>query len=283
MLAFCFGALLIPVRSGGMSSQISNLRRRVQPDTLVWSDEFNGPADGQPDPANWTYDTGAGGFGNDELETYCAWASNAAPCSAAHPNAYVGGDGSLHIVARAAGNGVYTSARLKTAGLKSFQYGRIEARIRIPQGQGIWPAFWMLGDDIARVNWPACGEFDIMENVGKTPSVVYGSIHVPGANLTRSFPLPGGHILASEFHRYGMIWTPGKASFYIDSPANTYATYSKAELPAGAAWPFDGRKAFVLLNVAVGGRWPGNPDATTKFPQEMLVDYVRVYAMRSAR
>lgn len=115
---------------------------------LVWSDEFNAKSVSQPNAANWTYDSGGGGWGNGELETYCAPGSNAAPCSAASPNAYEGGDGYLHIVARSLGNGGYTSARMKTQGLKSFQYGRIEARIKIPEGQGMWPAFWMLGDNI---------------------------------------------------------------------------------------------------------------------------------------
>ena len=116
----------------------------------------------QPNPANWTYDTGAKGWGNKELENYCAWNSNTAPCDASHPHAFIGDDGYLHIVARSLGKGVYTSARLKTQGLQSFRYGRIEARIKIPEGQGVWPAFWMLGDDITSVGWPDCGEIDIM-------------------------------------------------------------------------------------------------------------------------
>ncbi|AXC10700.1 secreted hydrolase [Acidisarcina polymorpha] len=248
-------------------------------ETLVWSDEFNGNVRrGQPDPAKWTYDTGSSGWGNKELETYCAWGSNASPCTAEQPSAYLLGDGYLHIVARKMGDGVYSSARLKTQSLHGFLYGRIEARIRIPVGQGIWPAFWMLGDSIAAVGWPACGELDIMENIGKTPSTVYGSIHAPGGDLTKSLTLPDSQTLGEAFHVYGMIWSPGRVQFYFDNPSNVYARYTPADLPKGAIWPFDTGKFFILLNVAVGGNWPGNPDSSTKFPQEMLVDYVRVYA-----
>ena len=276
LLCFCAG--LATICSVNALAQTSNLRHPVSPAALVWSDEFNGPAQGQPDPANWTYDVGASGWGNSELETYCAWASNTAPCSAANPSAYVGGDGYLHIVARDLGKGVYTSARLKTQGLKGFEYGRIEARIKIPEGQGIWPAFWMLGDNIATVDWPACGEIDIMENIGKKPATVYGSIHSPGGDLTRSFSLPSDQKLASAFHTYGIIWSPKLIQFYIDSPTNIYAAYTPADFPKTAVWPFDDGKFFIILNLAVGGKWPGNPDASTIFPQEMLVDYVRVYS-----
>ncbi|MBO0799725.1 MAG: glycoside hydrolase family 16 protein, partial [Blastocatellia bacterium] len=152
-----------------------------QPKQPIWSDEFNGAAaPSAPNPANWTFDTGGDGWGNQELETYCGYASSQAPCDPAHPNAFVGTDGYLHIVARSDGHGHYTSARIKTEELKGFQYGRIEARIKIPKGQGFWPAFWMLGDNIKEVKWPACGELDIMENVGKKPGTIYGSIHGTG-------------------------------------------------------------------------------------------------------
>jgi beta-glucanase (GH16 family) len=260
-------------------AQASNLRhlQPLHPAPPVWSDEFNGPAKSQPDPANWTYDTGNSGFGNAELETYCAWASNITPCNAASPSAFVGGDGYLHIVARDLGKGVYTSARLKTQGLQSFQYGRIEARIKIPEGQGIWPAFWMLGDNITTVGWPASGEIDIMENIGKEPSIYHSSLHMTGGDLTEKYTQPTGEKLASGFHIYGMTWSPKRIDFYIDTPNNPYATFTPTTLPAAAKWPFDGGKFFFILNVAVGGNWPGSPDATISFPQEMLVDFVRVY------
>lgn len=184
-------------------------------------------------------------------------------------------------MARSQGHGVYTSARLKSEGLRSFRYGRIEARIKIPQGQGMWPAFWMLGDDMETVHWPACGEFDIMENVGKTPSTVYGSIHgngFTGRIITNQYALPKGEAFGARFHIYGMLWSPKKVQFYVDSPGHIYATETPADLPRGAVWPFDDRDFFFVLNLAVGGGWPGHPDATTQFPQQMLVDYVRVYA-----
>jgi beta-glucanase (GH16 family) len=273
----CAAASLVSMRPGVALTQTSNLRHPVTPAPLIWSDEFNGPAQSQPDPANWTYDTGANGWGNEELEIYCAWASNAAPCSSNTPSAYIGGDGYLHIVARDLGKGVYTSARLKTQGLQSFQYGRIEARIKIPEGQGIWPAFWMLGDNITTVDWPASGENDIMENIGKEPSITHSSLHMTGGDLTEKYTLPNGEKLASAFHIYGTIWSPGKIQFYLDTPTNIYATFTPANLPATAHWPFDGGKFFIILNVAVGGHWPGNPNATLALPQEMLVDYVRVY------
>ncbi len=224
----CVCASLAPLLPCVALAQAFSLRHPVSPAALVWSDEFNGPARSQPNPANWTYDIGNNGWGNQELETYCAWASNAAPCNATTPNAYIGGDGYLHIVARDLGKGVYTSARLKTQGLQSFKYGRIEARIKIPEGQGIWPAFWMLGDNITTVDWPACGEIDIMENIGKEPSIYHGSLHMIGGDLTQKYTLPSGEKLASAFHIYGMTWTPEIIQFYIDTPTSIYATFTPA-------------------------------------------------------
>jgi beta-glucanase (GH16 family) len=245
---------------------------------LVWSDEFDHR--GMPNPANWVFESGKGKWGNHEPETYCAWGSQEGPCDPSKPNAFVGGDGYLHIVARKVGDGVYTSARMKTEGLQSFQYGRIEARIKIPHGQGMWPAFWMLGDDITAKRWPACGEIDIMENIGKKPDTIQGSIHGTGfigSPITAPYMLPDHAAFADGFHTYGILWSPGKMQFYVDDPTHPYETRTRADLPPGAVWPFDDGKYFIILNLAVGGDWPGNPDATTEFPQEMLVDWVRVY------
>ena len=250
-------------------------------ETLVWSDEFNGTqAQSSPDPTKWTYETGGGGWGNGELETYCAYGSNASPCNAKTPNVYVGSDGYLHIVGRKNAANRYTSARIKTEGLASFQYGRLEARIRIPAGEGMWPAFWMLGDSVETVGWPKCGEFDIMENIGKEPAIVHGSIHGQGFTGTL-MGLPyvdlGNTPFSQGFHNYGLIWAPSRVEYYVDSPSNVYAIFTPASLPVGAAWPFDSGKFFFILNLAVGGKWPGSPNRATRFPAEMLVDYVRVW------
>jgi len=254
----------------------------VSKETLIWSDEFTGTAaQSAPNPANWTYDTGGGGWGNDELETYCSYGSSAAPCDPKNPNAYVANDGYLHVVARQTPAGAYTSARMKTEGLQSFQYGRIEARIKMPAGQGFWPAFWMLGNNIKTMDWPACGEVDIMESIGSTPSTNYGSIHGPGfvgSMIGTEYKLSNSAKFSDAFHTFGILWSPGRMAFYVDDPSNVYVTYTPASLPKGAVWPFDAGKFFVILDLAVGGSWPGSPNSTTVFPQEMLVDYVRVYA-----
>jgi beta-glucanase (GH16 family) len=255
----------------------------ILPGSLVWSDEFSNStgANKQPDPSVWTYDTGSSGFGNQELETYCASGSSTAPCDTTNPNAYVGTDGYLHIVARKPAAGVYTSARLKSQGLFSFSSGRIEARIMLTEGQGLWPAFWMLGNNINVMPWPACGEQDIMEHINApNPDWIAGSIHATNLNETNQFPgSTGQSFSAAMWHTYGMIWTKGSISYYVDSPSNVYATFTNSNLPSGAVWPFDSNSGgFILLNFAVGGTWPGSPDTTTPFPAEMLVDYVRIYA-----
>ncbi len=254
--------------------------------TLVWADEFTNTtgSPSAPDATVWGYDTGNSGFGNSELENYCAWGSTTAPCDTANPNAYVGTDNMLHVVARQPSAGVYTSARLKSQGKFSFQYGRVEVRARVPEYQGLWPAFWSMGNNIATVNWPASGEMDILERVNgaKTPDVNFGSVHgtgFTGTNLGTTFAFPPGQT-ASDWHTYGMIWKPGSVAYYVDDPAHPYATYTTSSLSglSGAVWPFDaGQSNFLLINLAVGGSWPGSPDGTTAFPSEMDVDYVRIY------
>ncbi len=275
--------------SGALSSVATQVfAPNIASGTLVWSDEFanaTGTA-AEPDPKIWTYDTGSSGFGNHELENYCAWGSNAAPCSTASPSAYVGTDGYLHIEAQQPSPGVYTSARLKSQGLFSVQYGRIEFRALVPEAQGFWPAAWLLGNNIVTVDWPACGEQDVLErvNAAKSPDWNEGSVH--GVGFTGDTGL--GTVVnfsagqnAAQWHTYGMIWTKGSIAYYVDDPAHPYVTYTTtdaAKLP-GAVWPFDaGQSNFFLLNLAIGGDWPGPPNATTPFPSEMLVDYVRVYA-----
>ena len=180
--------------------------------------------------------------------------------------------------------GVYTSARLKTQGLFSFQYGRFEVRAQVPEAQGFWPAVWLMGNNIATVNWPACGEMDVLEriNAATSPDWNEGSIHgtgFTGSNLGTVFHFPSGQT-AAGWHTYGMIWSPGSVAYYVDDPAHPYVTYTTSSISgfSGAVWPFDaGQSNFIILNLAVGGYWPGSPNAATPFPSEMLVDYVRVY------
>ncbi|KTR50997.1 hydrolase [Curtobacterium oceanosedimentum] len=234
---------------------------------LLAADEFDGAAGSAPNPGIWRFDTGAGGWGNAELQTYTDSRRNSA----------LDGAGNLVVTARREADGTYTSARLKTEGTFTAQYGRIEARIRIPRGQGIWPAFWMLGADIGQVGWPACGEIDVMENVGYEPGTVHGTVHGPGysgANgLSAAATLPDGAAWADAFHVFGVDWRPGSVTWTVDGVAQR--TVTRADV-GSSPWVFD-KPFFVLLNVAVGGTWPGSPDATTRFPQQMLVDWVRVW------
>lgn len=274
--------------AGGTPSTVTSqaFSPNIPSGTLVWSDEFNNStaAPAQPDPTVWAYDTGNSGFGNNELETYCAWGSNAAPCSTANPSEFVGTDGYLHVVAQQPSPGVYTSARLKTQGLFSFQYGRIEFRAMVPEAQGFWPANWLMGNNIATVNWPACGEMDVLErvNAATSPDWNEGSVHgtgFTGTNLGTKYNFPTGQT-AAQWHTYGMIWQPGSVQYYIDNPTQPYASFTTSSLSGlpGATWTFDGGQSnFIILNLAIGGSWPGPPDNTTPFPSEMLVDYVRIY------
>ncbi len=275
--------------AGGVDSKVTSqaFSPNIASGTLVWSDEFansSGTAS-QPDPRTWTYDTGNSGFGNQELENYCAWGSSTSPCSTANPSAFVGIDGYLHIEAQQPSAGVFTSARLKSQGLFSFQYGRLEFRAQVPEAQGFWPAAWLLGSNIVTADWPSCGEQDVLErvNAALAPDWNEGSVHGTGfvgsAGLGTKYNFPSGQT-AAGWHTYGMIWSPGSVAYYIDDPAHPYATFTKASLNgfSGAVWPFDGGQSnFIILNLAIGGDWPGPPNGTTPFPSEMLVDYVRIY------
>ena len=225
--------------------------------TQVWADEFNGPAGSGPDPAKWIFDLGATGWGNHELEDYT------------RDNVFLDGHGHLVIRAIQTAPGKYTSGRIKTQGLFEVQYGKIEARIKLPRGQGIWPAFWMLGKGA----WPQSGEIDVMENIGKEANLVHGTVHGPGYSGAKG--ITSAHELsAGKFHVYGVEWSADSIDFLVDG--KSYARVTHASLPAGAAWVFD-KPFFLLLNVAVGGDWPGRPDSTTRFPQSMLVDWVKVW------
>jgi len=241
---------------------------------LVWSDEFDSPSGSSVDSAKWSFDIGGGGWGNHELESYTSRAANAELR-----------DGALVIrVLKETLKGSdkitrhYTSARLITKRKFSQTYGRFEARIKIPYGQGIWPAFWMLGSDLDTAGWPTCGEIDIMENIGKEPSIVHGTLHGPGYSsekgVTASYSLPGSRKFSDDYHTFAVEWEANLMRFYVDE--RLYQTRTPADLPPGTAWVFN-HPFFLVLNVAVGGNFPGSPDATTVFPQLMKVDYVRVY------
>ncbi len=241
---------------------------------LVWNDEFNAPNGSAVDRSKWVFDLGGDGWGNQELESYTDRLENASIQDGnlvikAIAEKYTGKDGITRN---------YTSARLKTLSKFSQTYGRFEARIKLPYGQGVWPAFWMLGDDIEKVGWPACGEIDIMENIGKEPSIIHGSIHGPGyvggTGIEAPYTLPDKKRFADDFHVFAIEWDPDSVSFFVDR--DLYVRRTRADLKPGWLWVFD-KPYFLILNLAIGGDWPGNPDASTVFPQSMLVDYVRVY------
>ncbi|NYF59212.1 glycoside hydrolase family 16 protein [Micromonospora purpureochromogenes] len=257
-------ALAVPVDSRPAEAAIGG---------ITWQDEFNAAAGTPVDQSRWRFDIGGSGWGNNERQYYTNSTSNAV-----HD-----GQGNLVITARREnpanyqchyGRCEYTSARLLTAATFTQAYGRFEARIKIPRGQGIWPAFWMLGNDMGSVGWPNAGEIDIMENIGREPNTVYGTIHGPGysgaGGITGSRTIAAP--LADAFHTYRVDWEPNSIVWYLDGVE--YHRVDPARL-GGNRWVFD-HPFFMILNVAVGGNWPGYPDASTQFPQQMLVDYVRV-------
>jgi beta-glucanase (GH16 family) len=256
---------------------------------LVWGDEFNGPAGAGPNSTIWWPEIGDGtlngipGWGNNEWETYTNSRDNSA----------LDGEGNLVITAREIagensnlvcwyGPCEYSSARLITWHRLEVEYGRVEARLKLPYGQGIWPAFWMLGSNIDEVSWPQSGEIDIMENIGREPNIVHGTVHGPGYSggnsIGEGYELPSGNF-ADDFHTIAIEWTPEGISWLVDDEA--YFTLTPDEIPAGSEWVYD-HPFFIILNLAVGGNWPGYPNDTTTFPQTLLVDYVRVYGAPSS-
>jgi beta-glucanase (GH16 family) len=245
------------------------------PTQLVWSDEFNGPAGASPDPAKWSFDVGGSGWGNNELQYYTSSPNNAS----------LDGHGDLVIAARAeqytGPDGVtrsYTSARLQTLHTFQFTYGLAEASIQVPAGQGLLPAFWSLGNEAydGPNAWPASGEIDAMEVLGSEPNVLHGTLHGAWPSLpdglggTDESPTP----LSAGLHVYGVEWLPTKISFLLDG--SVYKTITPADLPPGSPWPFQ-HPFFLLLNLAVGGNWPGAPSPSTPFPAKMIVHWVRVW------
>jgi beta-glucanase (GH16 family) len=240
--------------------------------SLIWADEFNGPRGRHPDARKWSFETGYG-WGDRELQSYTGRPANVALDGRGHLSItarrerYTGSDG------RTAG---YTSARINSRSKFEFAYGRIDARIRVPRGRGLLPAFWALGSNLDRVGWPAAGEIDIMEVNGREPFTAHGTLHGPrrgprdyalGASRRLSVPLARG------FHVYGISWSPGRVVFRLDGAV--YGVQRRSALPAGSAWSFD-HPFFLLFTLAVGPRWLGPPDARTRLPARMVVDWVRV-------
>jgi beta-glucanase (GH16 family) len=258
--------------SGPIQDAAPSIDTGVAGYTLTWSDEFNGPDGTPPDPTKWTYDIGGSGWGNQEREYYTNALENAQQQG-----------GNLVITATPDGASSqqcwygtceYTSARLNTSGIFSQAYGRFETRAQMPFGQGLWPAIWMLGSNISSVSWPACGEIDFLETIGSDIAHNHGSRHAPNYNPSGTYALPGGGTYDQAFHTFAVEWDPGEVRFYVDD--TLYETQDQSGV-GGGTWEFD-HPFFLIMNVAVGGNWPGDPDQTTTFPQTMKVDWVRVYS-----
>jgi len=235
---------------------------------LIWSDEFDAPEGTAIDSTKWVHDTGGHGWGNAQLEFNSDRTSNVSH----------NGEGQLAITARREPlNGLeYSSGRVKTQGRFELQYGRVEALIKLPTGQGIWPAFWMLGADFPSVGWPDCGEIDIMEHRGQLRYESTGAVHGPGfsAGEAISGRQSSSEALSDDFHLFALEWTSSELRWFVDD--QQFMSLSAEQLPKRSAWPFD-KPYFLLMNVAVGGHYVGAPNEQTSFPQSMLIDYVRVY------
>ncbi|SFI14943.1 glycoside hydrolase family 16 protein [Halpernia frigidisoli] len=236
---------------------------------LVWSDEFEGAAGSAPDAKNWNFDIGNGisGWGNQELEYYTSRPQNISQ----------NGSGNLVITAKSEvyNGSQFTSSRIKTKGLFKTTYGKVEARIKTPYGPGIWPAFWMIGADEDTNSWPNCGEIDIMELRGQTPNMINGTVHGPGysggASITKQYGLQNDRF-DKDFHRFSVEWSPNQIDFFVDDYLYQWITPEKVT----GKWVFD-HDFYLILNLAVGGNYVGFPTSLTPFPQEMTVDYIRVY------
>ncbi|MFL5828706.1 MAG: family 16 glycosylhydrolase [Solirubrobacteraceae bacterium] len=244
---------------------------------LLWSDEFNGSGGRAPDRRRWEVINGGNGFGNRELQYYTRRSINVrlnghgALVLSALRGPFAGSDGFRRS---------YTSGALQTKGRFQTVYRRLEARIKIPAGRGLWPAFWAVGSNVDAVRWPQSGEIDMMENLGNDPFTLLGSIHGPQLGHGRGYALTTAlrmrRPLSAGYHVYGVDWSPARLVFTFDGVP--YSTRTPAGLPHGATWAFD-HPFFLILNLAVGGTWPGRPDRHTRFPARMLVDWVRVYTL----
>lgn len=226
-------------------------------DSLVWSDEFSSSS---LSTSVWNYELGGGGWGNNELETYTDSPDNV------HIDS-----GYLHITALNLSG--YSSGRITTKGKKEFTHGRVVIRARLPEGIGLWPAMWMLGSNFSSAGWPSCGEIDMMELLGDNPSTVYGTVHWDQggyASQGGSYALSGGKF-TNSFHTFTLVWAPNHFEWLVDN--YSYLLINKSQI---GSFPFD-LPQFFIFNVAVGGNWPGSPNGTTVFPQNMIIDYIRVY------
>lgn len=232
---------------------------------LFWNDEFDGKS---IDLTNWTYDLGGGGWGNGEMQVYTN-----APENARVENGLLIIEGRKET--NESGGFQFTSARLKTQGLQTFQYGRIEARIKVPAGKGLWPAFWMLGENFPVVGWPDCGEIDIMEYVGREPDLIIGTMHGPGYSgaVGLSKWNRQNYNIADDFHAYAIEWDANQISWFYDG--EKYSTYTRDDV-GDRQWVFD-QPFFIILNLAIGGTLGGLVAPDTQFPAQYLVDYVRVF------
>ncbi len=265
---FCCASILLI--SGSLSSTQAQPTGSIPGDwQLVWSDDFHQANGSSVNPSKWTFETGGDGWGNNEMEFYTTRTNNVRI-----------EDNKLVIEADKEnfGGRHFTSGRILTRGHFAWTYGVFEARIKIPSGQGIWPAFWLLGNDISTNSWPNCGEVDIMENIGREPGAIHGTIHGPGYSGAHGIGmpvyLPNQERMADDFHVFAVDCEPGSISWFLDG--KKYFTVTQSSLPKGAAWVFNQPK-FILINLAVGGFWPGYPDQTSSYPQKMVVDYVKVY------
>ncbi|GAB1325996.1 lectin [Streptomyces sennicomposti] len=274
LLAALSAAALVGSAAAGTAQADASPAAPAAAAVSTFSDTFDGPAGAAVDSGKWQLETGDN-VNNHERQYYTSGTKNAA----------LDGQGHLVITAKREnpanyqcwyGTCQYTSARLNTSGKFSAQYGHVEARMKIPRGQGMWPAFWMLGTDIGQVGWPNSGEIDVMENVGFEPSTVHGTIHGPGysgsAGIGAPYSLPNGQAFADAFHTFAVDWAPDSITWSVDG--NVYQRRTPADL-GGRTWVFN-KPFFLILNLAVGGYWPGDPDGSTSFPQQLVVDSVSV-------
>jgi len=266
-------AFLISCAESNDTAEVKNINNEwdIEGWNLVWQDEFNRDS---LDLTKWSPETGGHGWGNNELQYY----------TDSDSNSYVE-NGNLVLKAEVVPQGIgsskglryYSSARLRTYSKGDWKYGRIEVKAKVASGQGIWPAIWMLPTDWLFGGWPSSGEIDIMEHVGYDLGVVHGSVHTEAYNHKINTQKSSARKISNvdtEFHVYSIIWDKDKISFFIDDIQ--YFLFENDQQGNYKTWPFD-QRFHLLINIAVGGDWPGNPDNSTNFPRSMLIDYVRVY------